>query len=66
MYKLKKFASLLFSSSSSRISPLALFIWAVHIPLQAKINSGPITAAELMLDEFYNSVPELYAEVRYL
>ena len=40
----------------------ALFVCAVHILLQDKINSAQIIAAELMLSDFYGMVPELYGE----
>ena len=40
----------------------ALFVCAVHILLQEKISLDQINAAEFMLNEFYNMVPELYGE----
>ena len=35
---------------------------AVHILLQEKLSLDQINAAELMLNEFYNMVPELYGK----
>ena len=40
----------------------ALFVCAVHILLQEKITSDQINAAELMLNEFYDMVPDLYGD----